>query len=156
MIPIVRLASVALLVSASGAYAQTPLPAAPPETPGAQNVVTTFSVKSGKIALSSVAYPGKTYLPDGTYTNENGTIIVIVDGILVRLQQSTGEITEIASVRVNRQNVIVLTPSTNALIQVTDVKLPSGTFKSEDARSSITVVAGRPTAFSLPGSPAGN
>lgn len=158
MIPIVRLASVLVLVCASGAYGQTSSPAASTDVPGnsTQNVVTAYAVKSGKIALSSAANPKPVFLPDGTYTNESGTILVILEGVLTRLQQSTGEITEINSVRKTRQDVIVLTPSTNALMQVTDIKLPSGTFRSEDGRSSITVVAGRPTAFTIPGNPPGN
>jgi hypothetical protein len=118
-----------------------------------RNVVTAFSVKSGKIALSSAANQGPAYLPDGTYTNENNTIIVILDGRIARLQTSSDAITEIALVRVNRQRVIMLTPSTNALMEVKDITLPSGTFRSEDGASSVTVVAGRPTAFTLPARP---
>lgn len=158
MIPILRLACACMIVSASAAYAQTSSPAAAADIAGSsiQNVVTTFSVRSGKIALSSAAHPEPAYLPDGTYTNESNTIIVILNGVIARIQTSSGEITEIASVRMNRQRVIVLTPSTNALMQVTDIKLPSGTFKSEDERSSITVLAGRPTAFTLPESSPGH
>lgn len=159
MIPILRLCGVCLVAAAaSAAHAQAPLPAAAPAMldSSTQNVVTEFSVRSGKIALSSAANPGPAYLPDGTYTSENNTIIVILEGRIVRLQRSTGEITEISSVRVNRLHGIMLTPSTNALMAVSDFTLPSGTFKSEDGRSSITVVAGRPTAFTLPESSRGH
>lgn len=154
MIRMLQLACVCVMLGASAAYAQTPSPAAAADAPDSstQNVVTTFSVKSGKIALSSAANPKAAFLPDGTYTNESGTIIVILDGVIVRIQRDSGEATEISSVRVNRDRVIMLTPSTNALMQVTDIRLPSGTFKSEDGRSSITVVVGRPTAFKLPAS----
>lgn len=154
MIRMLQLACVSVVVGASAAYAQAPSPAAAADQPdsSAQNAVTTYSVKSGKIALSSTANPKAAFLPDGTYTNESGTIIVILDGVIVRIQRDSGEITEISSVRVNRDRVIMLTPSTNALMQVADIRLPSGTFKSEDGRSSITVVVGRPTAFTLPAS----
>jgi hypothetical protein len=118
--------------------------------PATKNVVTKFSVRSGKIALSSAANPGPVYMPDGTYTNESGTIIVILNGSITRLQQSTDEIVEIASLRLNRQDMIRLTPSTNALMAVTDMPLPSGTYKAEDGRASVTFLSGRPTAFTLP------
>ena len=154
MIRMLQLACVCVMLGASAAYAQAPSPAAAADAPDSstQNVVTTFSVKSGKITLSSAANPKAAFLPDGTYTNESGTIIVILDGVIVRIQRDSGEATEISSVRMNRDRVIMLTPSTNALMQVTDIRLPSGTFKSEDGRSSITVVVGRPTAFKLPAS----
>jgi hypothetical protein len=90
-------------------------------------------------------------MPDGTYTSEAQMIIVIASGAIVRLQQSTGEIVEVASARVSRQNQIRLTPSTNALMAVSDMPLPSGTFTSEDGQSSITILLGRPTWFKLPG-----
>lgn len=151
MIPILRLCGVCVVAAASAAYAQEPLPAAAPAMldSSTRNVVTAFSVRSGKIALSSAANPGPAYLPDGTYTNENNTIIVILDGRIARIQTSSGAITEISSVRVNRLHGILLTPSTNALMAVSDITLPSGTFKSEDGASSVTVVAGRPNAFTL-------
>jgi hypothetical protein len=139
------------VAAASAAYAQEPLPAAAPAAldSSTRNVVTAFSVRSGKIALSSAANPGPASLPDGTYTNENNTIIVILDGRIVRIQTSSGAITEISSARVTRLHGIMLTPSTNALMAVSEITLPSGTFKSEDGASSVTVVAGRPTAFTL-------
>lgn len=151
MIPILRLCGVCVVAAASAAYAQEPVPAAAPAAldSSTRNVVTAFSVRSGKIALSSVANPGPAYLPDGTYTNENNTIIVILDGRIARIQTSSGAITEISSVRVNRLHGIMVTPSTNALMAVSDITLPSGTFKSQDGASSVTVVAGRPSAFTL-------
>ena len=88
--------------------------------------------------------------------NESNTVMVMLNGVIVRIESSSGQVTEISSVRMNRQRVITLTPSTNALMQVNDIRLPSGTFTSADGRSSITVVAGRPTAFTLPGSPEGD
>jgi hypothetical protein len=158
MIPMLRLACVSVVVAATATYAQAPSPAAAPDMPdtSTRNVVTAFSVRDGKIALSGAVNRGPAYLPDGTYTNESNTIIVIRDGVIVRVQTSSGEITEISAIRMNRQSVIMLTPSTNALMQVSDIKLPSGTFKSGDGRSSITVVAGRPTAFTLPESSPGH
>ncbi|MEO5904045.1 MAG: hypothetical protein ABIQ55_08550 [Gemmatimonadaceae bacterium] len=154
MIPMLRFTCVCVVVAARAAHAQAPSPAADPVVldSSTQVAVTTFSVRSGKIALASAANPGPVYLPDGTYTNESSTIIVVLDGKIARLQTSTGEIKEISSVRMNRQNVILLTPSTNALMQVTDIRLPSGTFKSEDGRNSMSVLGGRPTGFTLPAS----
>jgi len=154
MIRMLLLACVCVVIGASASYAQEAAPAAPPEAVDstAPIAVTTFAVKSGKIALSSAASSKPAFLPDGTYTNEGGTILVIVDGLIVRLQRDSGEATEIGSVRMNRDRVIMLTPSTNALMQVTDIRLPSGTFKSADGKSSVSVVMGRPTAFNVPGS----
>ncbi len=148
-----RLACVTVLFAASNLHgqAQAAAPAAAPAIldSATQYVVTEYSVKSGKIVLSSAANPIPTYMPDGTYTNESNTIIVILEGAVVRVQSEAGSITEIASVRMTRQRIITLTPSTNALMQVTDIRLPSGTFTSEDGRSSITVIQGRPTAFTI-------
>ena len=153
MIRMLQLTCVCVIVGASTAYSQEAAPTPPANAPdsAALTAVSTYAMKSGKIALSSGANPKPTFLPDGTYTNESGTIVVILDGVIARLQRESGEITEISSVRMNRERVIMLTPSTNALMQVSDMRLPSGTFKSADGLSSISVVMGRPTAFSVPG-----
>lgn len=147
VIKAIFLAAIVSIVAASGASAQdsTSVDAA------MKNVVTTFSVKSGKLVLSSAANPGKSHLPDGTYTSEDGSIMVIVDGRITRFQRGSGEIVEIANVRLTRLGLVALTPSTNALMAVSDFNLPSGTYKSEDGLSSLSVVAGRPTLFTLPG-----
>jgi hypothetical protein len=153
MIRIVALAIVLSAITAADVSAQTPSPAPVTDSaadPALRNAVTTYAMRSGKLALSSAANPGPVFLPDGTYTSEAGTIVVIVDGIINRVQRGTGEITEISNVRLNRQKLITLTPSTNALMAVSDFTLPSGTYKSEDGLSSLTVVVGRPTEFTLP------
>ena len=141
----IRLAAIISIVAATGASAQdsTSVDSA------ARNVVTSFSVKSGKIVLSSAANPGKSYLPDGTYSTDEGAVLVIVDGRISRFQRASGEMVEISNVRLTRLGLLALTPSTNALMAVSDFNLPSGTYKSEDGRSSLSVVAGRPTAFIL-------
>ena len=151
MVRVVPIAFLFAVFAARAAAAQdAALPIAPaPVDSASLNVVTTFSVKSGKIVLSSALHPQATYLPDGTYTNDGGLIFVIADGVISRLQQPTGEIIPIASVRKSRQGLITLTPATDALMQVSDIKLPSGVFRSEDGKSSITVVVGRPTAFTI-------
>ena len=145
LIKSISLAAIISIVAASEAFAQdsTPVDSA------MRNVVTAFSVKSGKLVLSSAANPGKSYLPDGTYSTEDGAILAIVDGRISRFQRATGDIVEISNVRVTRLGLVALTPSTNALMAVSDFNLPSGTYKSEDGKSSLTVVAGRPTAFVL-------
>ena len=122
-----------------------------PDTAAAEdpNAVTTYSVRSGKLMVSSKANPKPTTLPDGTYTNQSDLIIVILNGRVTRIQESTDRITEIASMRLNRQRLVVLMPSTNALMAVGEVMLPSGTFRSEDGQSSVTIVYGRPAAFTL-------
>ena len=153
MIRVLRLVAVLSLLTASGISAQTPSPAPVPDSaadPAMRNVVTAYAMRSGKLALSSAASPGQSFLPDGTYTSETNTIIIIVDGIITRVQKGSGEMTEISNVRLNRQKLITLTPSTNALMAVADFTLPSGTYKSEDGLSSLTVIAGRPTQFTLP------
>ncbi len=143
----ISLAAIISVVAASGAFAQdsTSVDSA------SKNVVTAFSVKSGKLVLSSAANPGKSYLPDGTYSTDDGAVLVIVEGRITRLQRSGGEIVEISNVRLTRLGLVALTPSTNALMAVSDFNLPSGTYKSDDGVSSLSVVAGRPTAFTIPG-----
>jgi hypothetical protein len=91
------------------------------------------------------------FLPDGTYTNESGTVIVILEGVVARLQRDQGEATEIASVHLGRERVLMLVPSTNALMQVSDIRFPSGTFTSADGKSSIKVIQGHPVSFTIPG-----
>lgn len=151
MIRVFRLASVLLAATAGSAYAQSPAPAAPEAVDSAaQNVVTTFSIRSGRLQLSSAAHPKPVRLPDGTYTDDINTVIVIVDGAISRIQSSSGTITDISSTRLSRQRVVMLMPSTNALMAVTEITLPSGLFKSDDGKSSLTIMAGRPVAFTIP------
>jgi len=45
--------------------------------------------------------------------------------------------------------LIVLTPNTNALITVSEVKLPSGNFTSDDGLVTFRSVLGRPTSFRI-------
>jgi hypothetical protein len=148
MTSILRLSGVCVLaIAARTAHAQAPTVVEPPDS----SAVTSFSIKSGKIVLSSLKNPGKDYLPDGTYTNEGGTIIVILDGKIVRLQRGDpAEITEIASVRLNPRHGIQLTPNTNALMAVSEITLPTGTYTSEDGASSMRVVSGTPRMFTIP------
>lgn len=154
MIRMLQLACVCVVVSASAAYAQGPAPAAAPDVDSAAlNAVTTYSMKSGKIALSSAANQKPSFLPDGTYTNESGTVLVILDGLITRLQRDQGEATEISSVHLGRDRVIMLVPGTNALMQVSEIRLPSGMFRSADGRSSIKVLSGHPISFTMPASP---
>ena len=101
--------------------------------------------------LSSIAFPKRIALPDGVYTNQSDVTIAILDGKVTRIRESTGEITEIASMRLNRDRLVKLMPATNALMAVTEVTLPSGTFKSEDGHNSVTIVYGRPTSFTIAG-----
>jgi hypothetical protein len=85
-------------------------------------------------------------MPDGAYTNESGIVLVFVDGSVTRLQRGD-RLNEISNTRLNRQKLVVLTPSTNALMAVSDITLPSGTFKSPDEQTWIRVVVGRPAEF---------
>jgi hypothetical protein len=153
MIKKLRLAAMLLALTASTIYAQEPVTASADTTAVDPNAVTAYSIRSGKLMVSSKANPKPTTLPNGAYTNESDVIIEIVNGRVARIQESTDRITEIASSRLNRQRLVMLTPSTNALMAVGEVILPSGTFKSADGRSSITIVYGRPTAFVLAGEP---
>ena len=140
-------------VFASALSAQTPSPAAAPDSivqdSASLNAVKDFSIRSGKLVLSSAANPGPVYLPDGTYSDESNTAIVIRDGRIARIQQASGDLIEVSAVRLNRRGVITVTPSTNALMAVSDMPLPTGTFKSDDGVSSIRIVLGRPTAFTI-------
>lgn len=140
-------------LTASALSAQTASPAAAPDSiiqdSAALNAVKDFSIRSGKLVLSSAANPGPAYLPDGTYSDESNTAIVIRDGRIARIQQASGDLIEVSAVRLNRRGVITVTPSTNALMAVSDMPLPTGTFKSDDGVSSIRIVLGRPTAFTI-------
>jgi hypothetical protein len=151
MVPMLRLVAILLAFTASGVSAQTPSPASPDTTVQDPNAVTAYSVRSGKLMLSSKANPKPTALPDGAYTNDADMIIVFLDGRVTRIQESTDKMTEIGSMRLSRQQRVTLTPSTSALMAVTDFTLPSGLFKSGDGLSSVTIVNGRPIAFSLSG-----
>lgn len=151
MVPTFRLVATLLAFTASAVSAQTPSPASPDTTVQDPNAVTAFAVRSGKLMLSSAANPKPTTLPDGAYTNDSELIIVFVDGRVTRVQESTDKITEIGSMRVSRQQRVTLTPSTSALMAVTEFTLPSGLFKSADGRSTVTIVNGKPIAFTLGG-----
>ena len=153
MIAVLRGVVVGAAISATAVSAQTPALVPPPDSAiaglAAQNAVTAVSIKSGRLVLSSAANPGKTLVPDGTYTNELNTIIVIVNGRIARVQESSGSIVEVESISQSRQGVIRVVPSTNALMAVSERPLPSGTFRSEDGQSSIKIVFGRPTEFTI-------
>ena len=92
MIRSVGLVVVMAAVTATGISAQTPSPAPVADSaadPALRNAVTSYAMRSGKLALSSAANPGPVFLPDGTYTSEAGTIVVIVDAIINRVQRGT-------------------------------------------------------------------
>jgi hypothetical protein len=156
MIRTLGLAGVVWVVTASAVSAQTPAAAPATDTAVAdsttQNAVTKYSIKSGKLALSSAAHPGLTFLPDGTYTNQADLIIVILDGHITRIQDGSGPITEINSIRLTRQQAVALMPATSGLMAVREIPLPSGTFTSADGKNSFTIVYGKPTEFTLGGS----
>jgi hypothetical protein len=143
---------VAYLIAAATATAQTSPPASPPE-PAVDSAtlynVTEYSVKSGKLVLASAANPIPVYLPDGTYTNEAGESFVISDARIVRFLDAAGQSTDIANTRKNRFGLITLTPSTNALMAVSEMKLPSGNFTSDDGLVTFRSVLGRPTSFRI-------
>ena len=149
MIRMIGLFAVLFTVTASGAAAQAPAPAQADTAVTDVNAVTAYAIRSGKLVLSSKANPKPTPIPDGTYTNQADLILVILDGRVTRVQESTDRITEIASMRLNREKLVRLTPSTNALMAVGEMPFPSGTFKSADGLTSFTMVYGRPTEFIL-------
>jgi len=150
MISVFRLAATLSVFTASAISAQATT-AAPDTAAEDPDAVTAYAVRSGKLMLSSRANPKPAPIPDGTYKNQSDLIIVILGGRVTRIQESTDRITEIASMRLNRQKLVTLMPSTNALMAVNELILPSGTFASDDGRTSFTIVFGRPTAFRLPG-----
>lgn len=149
---ILRLCAVCVFAAATTADAQEPAPVAIVTMPDS-TAVTDVAIKSGKLMLASLANPKPTALPDATYKNEINTIIVILDGRIARIQPEQNETTEVASVHLSRRGIVVLTPSTNALMAVTGFALPDGSFKSEDGSASFTVVNGRPYSFTLPAAP---
>lgn len=151
MIRMLGFAAFLLVITASLAAGQTQSPPPSDTLAGNPDSVTAYSLRSGKLMLSSKANPKPVTMPDGAYTNEADVIIVFIDGRVTRVQESTDRITEIASARLNRNRLVTLTPSTNALMAVSEIILPSGTFTSEDRRRSVTIVFGRPTAFTLSG-----
>jgi hypothetical protein len=151
MIPMLRLVAILVVASAGEASAQAPAPApaAADSAVTEPNAVTTYAIRSGRLMLSSKANPKPTPMPDGTYTNQADLILVFLDGRVTRVQESTDRIMEIASMHLNRQKLVKLMLSTNALMAVSEMTLPSGTFKSHDGLSSVTIVFGRPTEFIL-------
>ncbi|MEO8577011.1 MAG: hypothetical protein ABI556_09935 [Gemmatimonadales bacterium] len=152
MTPVLRLVAILWLFTATAVSAQgQSLMSSSDTTAKDLDAVTAYSIRSGKLMLSSKANTKPVALPDGVYTNQSDLTIALLDGRVTRMKESTGQITEIASMRLNKDRLVKLTPATNALMAVTDVTLPSGTFKSEDGLSSVTVVYGRPTAFTIPG-----
>jgi hypothetical protein len=152
MMRILQVSFAFLLAGAGVASAQVQTASAPaePVDSTAPIPVTSYAIKSGKIAMSTATSSKPTFLPDGTYTNDGGTIFVIVDGVINRLEREGGEATYIETVRMNRDHQIMLTPSTTALMQVAEMRLPSGTYRSADGKSSVSIVMGRPTAFTVP------
>lgn len=153
MIAVLRFVATLSFFTAAAAAAQVPASAPPlPDTAAADpNAVTAYAIRSGKLMLSSRANPKPAPIPDGTYKNQSDLIVVILNGRVTRIQETTDKITEIASMRLNRQKLVTLMPSTNALMAVNELLLPSGTFTSEDNSASFTIVFGRPTAFTLSG-----
>ncbi|HXV15650.1 MAG TPA: hypothetical protein VD758_02660 [Gemmatimonadaceae bacterium] len=153
MFATLRRAAFIAAITATAVSAQSQSSAAVPDSTvqdsAALNAVKDFSIRSGKLVLSSAANPGPVHLPDGTYSDESNTAIVIRDGKIARIQQASGDLIEVSVVRLNRRGVITVTPYTNALMAVSDMPLPTGTFKSDDGVSSIRIVLGRPTAFTL-------
>lgn len=131
-----------ILVVADALGAQT-TPAADSARP---NDVTAVSIKSGRLALSSASNPGPVFLPDGAYSNGSGTVLVLLDGRIIRVEYGSGNVSQVASMRVQRDKVM-LTPPVSALMSVSPFQLPSGTFTSQDGAHALTVMSGRPTAF---------
>ena len=131
-----------LLVVAVALGAQT-TPAAYSARP---NDVTAVSIKSGRLALSSASNPGPVYLPDGAYSNGSGTVLVLLDGRIIRVEYGAGTVSQVASMRYQRDRVM-LTPPVTALMSVSPFPLPSGTFTSQDGAHVVTVMSGRPTEF---------
>jgi hypothetical protein len=145
MIRIFALATTWLTIAAHSAYGQPPASA----DSSASNEVTAVSIKSGKLALSSTANPGPVFLADGAYANEQNTVIVVLHGRIVRIEYASGTVTQVASIRMQKERVM-LTPPVVALMAVSPFPLPSGMFRSQDGVSSLRVVGGSPTAFTVP------
>ncbi|HEX6574742.1 MAG TPA: hypothetical protein VF042_07195 [Gemmatimonadaceae bacterium] len=149
MFPVLRTVAIAIAFSAATAAAQDPAAASPDTTdPATRNVVASYNIKSGRLMLASVANPSPVPMPDGTYTDGSGASIVILDGAITRYQRSSGAIVEISNMRLTRQKLITLTPSTNALMAVSDMTMPTGTYRSPDG-SWLKVIAGRPAEFAI-------
>ena len=146
------LAAFLCLALPSAVHAQGPSAAPDTTDPAMRNIVNIYAMKSGRLMLSSTANPGPVTFPDGTYTNESGTIIVFLDGSITRLQRGE-RITEVSNMRLNRQKLLILTPSTNALMTVSDITLPSGIYKSPDESTWLKIVVGRPAEFVIGAAP---
>lgn len=112
----------------------------------APNQVTAVSIRSGKLALSSAANPGPVFLPDGAYRNDANTVIVILDGRIIRVEYGSGTVTQVASSRVQRGRVM-LTPPVTALMSVSPFPLPGGTFTHQDGAAWVKIVSAMPTEF---------
>jgi len=128
-----------LLAAFHVSLAQEPAPA----DSSAFDVVTSVSIKSGRLALATAGVSEPMYLPDGAYRSDTKTVLVILDGRISRVEYASGTITPVASARMERGRVM-LTPPVGALMQVTPFPLPTGTFTNEDASVTLKVVSGQP------------
>ena len=148
MLRMLGLGAAGLLVVVNATHAQVPASAdtMPPDG------VTAVSVKSGRLALSSAANPGPVFLPDGAYTNESNTTLVILDGRIMRVEYGSGTVAQVGSIRMQKDKVM-LTPSVRALVSVSPFVLPSGTFRTQDGSSWFRVESGRPVEFTIPAKP---
>lgn len=135
-------ATVVVVAHTSGAQAPAPIDSTGPQE------VTAVSVKSGRLALSSAARPGPVFLPDGAYSNESNTVIVVLSGRIIRVEYGSDAVRQVASTRLQRQQVM-LTPPVSALMSVSPFVLPSGTFRSQDGANSFKVMSGRPVEFTF-------
>lgn len=143
MIRIPGITAAFVMLAVSVLPAQTPASA---ESTG-PNEVTAVSIKSGKLALSSAANPGPVFLTDGVYTDEGNAVIVVLDGRISRVEYASGKLIQVASIHRQRER-IMLVPQVSALMSVSPFPLPSGRFTSDNGVT-LTVVAGRPTEFTL-------
>jgi hypothetical protein len=142
MMRMLIVAATCVVVGVNTSVAQSP---APGDSAG-PNEVTAVSIKSGKLALSSAANPGPVFLPDGAYTNTGNTVIVVLDGRIIRVEYGSGSISQVASMRVQNQRVM-LTPPVVALMSVSPFPLPSGTFTTQDGAHWFKVMSARPIEF---------
>lgn len=145
MIRTLGLATACLIIAVNATESQESAP--PSDT--LSHEVTDVSIKSGKLALSSAANPGSVFLADGAYKNDSDTFIIVVDGRIIRIEYGTGTVSQVATIRLQRDDRVMLTPPVTALMQVTPFPLPSGTFRSQHG-ALLKVSSGRPVEFTLP------
>jgi hypothetical protein len=153
------LASVSAAVSAGAQVESNRTPTT--SDSDAKSAVTAYAIRYNKLAMSSLAQPGANYIPPGTYKDDKGHVITVVEGrfTLVKVNSAVTVAVETTELTPERQLQLLGRVATTTSITPTGTTsstagksfpFPAGSYRSEDGKSTFTVVDGRPTKFTFP------